>query len=218
MNKDLFMKIVFGVREYDDYFMIKQDCTGLWGFTSIQKCTVAMHCLAYGAPPDTTNDYLRIAESTCSRTLYRFCRAFIAVFVKDYLTAPRADDTTRILEHIAARGFPGMLGTIDCMHWSWKNYPFSWQGIYKGHTGTNNDINVLQRSLVFSRLAEGQSSAVNFKVNDHAYNKEYYLADGIYPTYAEAPDTDVERAFGVLQQRFAVVRLPEYLAFLLSLQ
>jgi hypothetical protein len=35
MNKDLFMKIVFGVREYDDYFMIKQDCTDLWGFTSI---------------------------------------------------------------------------------------------------------------------------------------------------------------------------------------
>jgi hypothetical protein len=35
MNKDLFMKIVFGVWEYDEYFMIKQNCTGLWGFTSI---------------------------------------------------------------------------------------------------------------------------------------------------------------------------------------
>ncbi|KAK1631217.1 hypothetical protein QYE76_005532 [Lolium multiflorum] len=27
MNKDLFMKIVYGVREYDEYFMDKQDCT-----------------------------------------------------------------------------------------------------------------------------------------------------------------------------------------------
>jgi hypothetical protein len=45
------MKIVFGIREYDDYFMCKQDCTNLWGFTSIHKCTLAMHCLAYGAPP-----------------------------------------------------------------------------------------------------------------------------------------------------------------------
>jgi hypothetical protein len=26
MNKDMFMKIVFGVRKYDDYFMAKQDC------------------------------------------------------------------------------------------------------------------------------------------------------------------------------------------------
>ena len=29
MNKGLFMKIVFGVREYDDYFTQKKDCTGL---------------------------------------------------------------------------------------------------------------------------------------------------------------------------------------------
>jgi hypothetical protein len=28
MNKDLFMKIVQGVREYDDYFKYKKDCTG----------------------------------------------------------------------------------------------------------------------------------------------------------------------------------------------
>ncbi|XP_051190561.1 uncharacterized protein [Lolium perenne] len=66
MNKDLFFKIVHGVREYDTYFMAKKDCTGLWGFTSIQKCTAAMRCLAYGAPPDTTNDYLRMVESTCT--------------------------------------------------------------------------------------------------------------------------------------------------------
>ena len=72
MNKDMFMKIVFGVREYDDYFMCTKDCTGLWGFLSIQKCTAAICCLAYGALPDASNDYLRMAESTASETVYRF--------------------------------------------------------------------------------------------------------------------------------------------------
>jgi hypothetical protein len=62
MNKDLFMLIVFGVREYDDYFMCKQDCTGLWGFSSIQKCITALRCLAYGAPLDVDDDYLHTAE------------------------------------------------------------------------------------------------------------------------------------------------------------
>ncbi|XP_071680385.1 uncharacterized protein [Lolium perenne] len=117
INKDLFMKIVFGVGEYVDYFKIKQVCIGLWGFTSIQKCTAAMRYFAYGAPPDTTNDHLRMAESICSQTLYRFCQAVIAVFGEDYLRAPRADDTARILEKNAARGCPEMLRSIDCMHW-----------------------------------------------------------------------------------------------------
>jgi hypothetical protein len=31
MNKELIMKIVFGVREYDDYFMCKPDCCGYVG-------------------------------------------------------------------------------------------------------------------------------------------------------------------------------------------
>jgi hypothetical protein len=58
MNKELFMKIVQGVREYDDYFKYKKDCTGKWGFTSVQKCTAALRCIAYGAPLDTSVDYL----------------------------------------------------------------------------------------------------------------------------------------------------------------
>nr|XP_051201726.1 uncharacterized protein LOC127315263 [Lolium perenne] len=70
MKKEFFLKIVYGVGEYDKYFIAKQDCTSLWGFTLIQKCTAAMRYLAYRAPPDTFNDYLRMTESTCIETLY----------------------------------------------------------------------------------------------------------------------------------------------------
>jgi hypothetical protein len=74
MNKDLFMKIVQGVREYDDYFKYKKDCRKKWGFTLIQKCTAALRSIAYGASPDSTMDYLRMFETTSTDSVFKFCQ------------------------------------------------------------------------------------------------------------------------------------------------
>ena len=65
--------------------------------------------------------------------MYKFCKAVIVVFGPEYLSEPTAQDTARLLAMNASKGFPGMLGSIDYMHWEWKNCPSTWQGQYKGH-------------------------------------------------------------------------------------
>jgi hypothetical protein len=80
MSRKLFLKIVYALREYDSYFRCKLDCTSMAGFSALQKCTVAMRMLAYGAPGDSADDYLRMADSTAFDYFYQFCRAEIAVF------------------------------------------------------------------------------------------------------------------------------------------
>jgi hypothetical protein len=63
------------------------------GFSALQKCTVAMRMLAYEAPGDSVDDYLRKAESTTLDCFYRFYRAVIAVFRDIYLRSPTVEDT-----------------------------------------------------------------------------------------------------------------------------
>jgi hypothetical protein len=95
--------------------------------------------------------------------------------------------------------------------------------------GLNNDNNVLHHSLVFSRLTECTAPQISYEINGNPYDKGYYLADVIYPSWAtfvktvrnpadekckrfakeqDAARKDVERAFGVLQSRWPIVRYP----------
>jgi hypothetical protein len=46
MNKELFMKLVHGVRVYDTHSVMKKDVVGVVGLSSIQKYTIAMRMLA----------------------------------------------------------------------------------------------------------------------------------------------------------------------------
>ena len=132
MARHVFNRIREGVVAHDPYFECKTDALGKLGFSSYQKCTAAICMLAYGIPGDLVDEYVRMSETTCLMSMYKFCQAVIEVFGPEYLRQPTVADIERLLATNAARGFPGMLGSIDCMHWEWNNCPFAGRASIRG--------------------------------------------------------------------------------------
>jgi hypothetical protein len=66
-------------------------------------------------------------------SLKPFVKAVASIFFDEYLRSPTNHDIMRLPAVGQSRGFLGMLGSIDCMCWKWKNCPVDWKGMYSGH-------------------------------------------------------------------------------------
>lgn len=209
MSKNLFLRIHDALLNYDLYFVQKADALGKLGISSFLKVTAALRMLAYSTPADALEENLELSQSVALESLKRFSTGIIEVFGPEYLRSPTVEDLERITRMNSARGFPGMIGSIDCMHWAWKNCPKAWQGQYRsrygyptvileavasgdlwiwhcffGIPGSCNDINVLDKSSVFQCFIDDTLPEVQFEANNRVYFTPYYLADGIYPDWA----------------------------------
>ncbi|XP_074374498.1 uncharacterized protein LOC141714901 [Apium graveolens] len=170
-----------GINLMEDYFVdrpiFNEDdfhVIGLLGLLPQQKMTVALQMLAYGATADQCAEICRMGESTTLECKKFFCQQVEELFGEEYLRAPTPTDLRRLLARGEQMGFPGMIGSIDCMHCEWKNCPSGWGGAYSGRKGrptiileavasydtwiwhaffgvpgAQNDINVLGQSPVF---------------------------------------------------------------------
>ena len=100
-----------------------------------------------------------------------------------------------------------------------------------GFPGSLNDISILQNSPLYRAFVDGSfdSRDFPFEIGDQQFNKLWMMTDGIYPELARFVKTlnfpagrkeriyakwqescrkDVERAFGVLQRKYLVLRNP----------
>ncbi|XP_057723542.1 uncharacterized protein LOC130939456 [Arachis stenosperma] len=149
--------------------------------------------LAYGVTADAVDDYVHIGESTTIECLEKFVKCVISMFEDEYLRKPNPNGVRRLLQMAEGCGFPGML----------------------------------DRSPVFDDILNDCAPEVNYTINDNNYTMRYNLANCIYPEWAtfvksiskpqgekrklfaqyqEGQRKDVERAFGVLQACFAIIR------------
>ena len=128
MRRELFNNIVESISSYDPWFRQKTDAVGRLDLLTLQKCTTTLKMLAYGLPAHACKKNCRLGKSTASECLKRFVLAIQGCFEATYLRQPTHKDFEQQMEIYGAQGFPGMFGSLDCMHWMWKNCPIAWQG------------------------------------------------------------------------------------------
>ncbi|XP_042033414.1 uncharacterized protein LOC121779977 [Salvia splendens] len=194
MQKELFLGIVNTLSARYEYFQLRTDAACRISLSPLQKCMIVVRQLAYGGTADMFDEYLQVGESIGRERLKNFCQGVRETFRDTYMQKPTVADCQFLLDlHGRTHNFPGMLGSIDCMHWEWTNCPTAWRGQYTtgfkgthptiileaianqrlwiwhsyfGVVGSNNDLNVVQSSPLFNQQCKG-----------------YYLADGIYPSW-----------------------------------
>ena len=118
-RRSLFVKLVEACEANCRYFTQRRNAAGLKGFSAYQKISAAMRVIAYGGvPANYADEYLRIGEDSTIESMRRFAKVIVRVFGPEYLRAPNEDDTKKLMAANERRGWPGMLGSIDCMHWN----------------------------------------------------------------------------------------------------
>ncbi|KAE8972412.1 hypothetical protein PR003_g27510, partial [Phytophthora rubi] len=170
------------MERHNRYFQQRRDATGKLGLSALQKSTAAIRQLAYGMPAGAVDEYVRIVETAAIKSLKRFCAAVDNVFGEEYLRAPTAaDDVERLQVMHAKRGFVGQYtgkestptivleAVVSSDLWFWH--------AFFGMPGSHNDINVLDRLDLFSRVTNMTAPPCDYVINDNVYDIGYYLAD-----------------------------------------
>ncbi|XP_026447639.1 uncharacterized protein LOC113348114 [Papaver somniferum] len=209
----------------DPEFEQRPDAAGIMGHSPHMKMIVVMKCLCKAAPSDSIEDYTAVGAHTIYRYLKRFLDALLFGFNDRYMRRPSQDDTNRSGIHYSGhkRAPTVILEAVASFdRWFWNGY--------FGKPGSHNDIKVLNHSDMFDDVNNGVAPRCEFVVNGNMYHEGYYLADGIYPrykvlvvaykettlslkkklfnTYQGSKRKGVERAFGTLKRKFAIMNNP----------
>ena len=188
------------------FFQRAPDASGRIGASNMQKLVAAIRQLAYGTCSDHVHEYTGVAQKTATKALEKFCRWIIRTYSDEFLNSWGEAEIKAEMEVNAKRGFPGMMGSIDCTHWQWKCCPVAWQGMYQdrnhvrsivaeaicGHDmyfyqvyvglpGSLNDIAIMGQTTMQTNYMESGAIDMEFLVGDEKLIGAYCLADGIYP-------------------------------------
>ena len=212
MDPKLFAKLLKEIQDPVDghkMFRVKPNCAGEEGPTALQRLTAVIRILAYGIAFDAVHDYTGVQELLARNCTYAFCDWIAAKYGSTHLGVWTKEAIKKEMDINAERGFPGMLGSLDCTHWIWKNCPYPWQGqfydrsghksviaeavagsdlyfwhVFVGCPGSQNDLHVLGVSSLTNKYMKSLAATTEYFIDGKRFEGCFFLADGIYPDFA----------------------------------
>uniref|UniRef100_A0A6U2W2P8 Nuclease HARBI1 n=1 Tax=Paramoeba aestuarina TaxID=180227 RepID=A0A6U2W2P8_9EUKA len=148
MSKELYLRIRADLIEYDPFFPRRTDAVGKQGAFPDQKIVAAIEILTSGESFEkSAQGTNNVSDTMVWNSLQHFCDGVIALYEAEYLRSPTQEDVERLEKLNASRGFPGMLGSIDCMHWKWEKCPTAWAGQYTSGQATKTLPSVILEAI-----------------------------------------------------------------------
>ena len=212
MGPKLFARLLYEIQDPltgHEQFRERPDALGVVGASALQKLVTVLRILAYGVAFDAVHLYTGVQEGVAKKSFYAFCDWLNARYGATYMGVWTPEAIEKEMAINAERGFTGMLGSIDCTHWHWKNCPMPWAGQFQdrnghrsviaeaiaGHDmyfwhafvgcpGSLNDLNVMGTSTLCGTYMRSAAAKTKYKIGDTEFEGAFFLADGIYPNYA----------------------------------
>ena len=114
--------------------------SGRLGLSSLQNVQLLFVCLHTGfllMPLMSIAEWVRVRQLRTWNASYLPFGDALSLTSCDYWHGLISKDRFEIN---ATRGFLGMFGSLDCMHWTWKNCPTAWQGQFQDKDGLHSII------------------------------------------------------------------------------
>ena len=193
-------------------FIQRKDAANKLGIHPLCRFVACIRYLAYGGSFDSLDEYCRLSESSIHKSVKAFTKLLIQEFGEKFLNrSPTDDECNDILKYNEMRGFPGMLASWDCTHFSWKKCPVALHGQFKGRKesktlvleavvdcdlrfwfinfgrpGSLSDLNILHQSSIVRKLLshDYKIKTKSYTINNTIRDYMYFLVDGIYPPWS----------------------------------